>query len=99
MIRNFFKTGIRFMMKNKAFSFINIVGLGLGMSVSLLLIILIRDANNTGNFHKKHDRLLPVYTIALSKTGEINSLEYKGDKHSQYIKLKTLTDQKITIEP
>jgi hypothetical protein len=99
MIRNFFKMVIRFIVKNKAFSFINIVGLGLGSSVSLLLGILIRDANAGDNFHNKHDRVLQVYTDALCKNREIIPYEYSGNKHAQFIKLETLTDLKITMEP
>ena len=69
MIRNFFKTGIRFMMKNKAFSFINIGGLGLSMAVCLLVIMLIRDASDYDHFHPGSDRIYRINTEALRKRG------------------------------
>src|SRR5690606_25289405 len=39
MFRNYFKTGLRNILKYKAFSFINIFGLGLAMSVCMLIIL------------------------------------------------------------
>ena len=99
MIRNFFTTTVRFMLKNRAFSFINIVGLGLGSSVSLLLGILIRDTNVGDNFPNGHERVLHVYTDALCKNGKIIPYEHNWNKLSQCIKLESLTDLKIMIEP
>jgi len=57
------------MMKNKAFSFINIAGLGLSMAVCLLLIMLIKDANNYDHFHHNSDRIYRINTEALRKGG------------------------------
>ena len=69
MIKNYFKTAFRNMMKNKAFSFINIAGLGLSMAVCLLLIMLIRDANNYDRFHHNSDKIYRINTEALRKGG------------------------------
>src|ERR1044071_3609675 len=38
MIKNYFKTAFRNMMKNKTFSFINIAGLSIGMAACLLIL-------------------------------------------------------------
>ena len=69
MIKNYFKTAFRNMMKNKAFSFINIAGLGLSMAVCLLLIMLIRDANDYDRFHHNSDKIYRINTEALRKGG------------------------------
>src|SRR5215470_16900843 len=69
MLKNYFKTAFRNMMKNKAFSFINIAGLGLSMAVCLLLIMLIKDANNYDRFHPNGDRVYRINTEALRKGG------------------------------
>ena len=69
MLKNYFKTAFRNMMKNKAFSCINIAGLGLSMAVCLLLIMLIRDANNYDRFHHNSDKIYRINTEALRKGG------------------------------
>ncbi len=69
MLKNYFKTALRNMMKNKTFSFINIAGLGLSMAVCLLLILLIKDANDYDHFHHSSERIYRINTEALRKGG------------------------------
>lgn len=69
MLKNYIKTAFRNMMKNKAFSFINIAGLGLSMAVCLLLIMLVKDANNYDRFHPDSGRVYRINTEALRKGG------------------------------
>src|SRR6188768_1660121 len=56
MFRNYFKVGIRNILKYKTFSFINIFGLAVAMSVSMLIILMLADQHRYDQFNEKKDR-------------------------------------------
>jgi predicted permease len=62
MIRNYFKTAWRNIVRNKAFSFINITGLAIGIAASLLLFIIVRYEMNYDTFQKNYDNIYRVVT-------------------------------------
>jgi putative ABC transport system permease protein len=49
------------MIRNKAFSAINILGLALGMTCSMLIILWVRDEQNVDAFHENGRQLFQVY--------------------------------------
>src|ERR1044071_7631249 len=53
MIKNYFKTAWRNLMKNKKFSFINIAGLSLGMAACLLILQYVSFQLSFDQFNKK----------------------------------------------
>src|SRR4029079_18655590 len=61
MIKNYFKIGWRNIVRNKAFTAINISGLALGMACSLLIILWVRDELSIDNFHMNGTQLYQVY--------------------------------------
>ena len=65
MFRNFFKISFRNLKKNKAFSFINILGLSVGLATCLLIMLYIFDELSYDAFHKDADR---VYRVAFTST-------------------------------
>lgn len=65
MIRNYFKTAIRNLIRNKTFSFINIIGLAVSMSVCLLIINIIAEQKSYDKFHTKKDRIYRVMTTGV----------------------------------
>ena len=60
MFKNYFKVGIRNILKYKVFSFINIFGLAVAMSVSMLIILMLADQGRYDQFHKKKDRIYRI---------------------------------------
>ncbi|HZK95407.1 MAG TPA: ABC transporter permease [Prolixibacteraceae bacterium] len=60
MIKNYFKIAWRNLMKNKAFSFINIIGLAIGISVCLIIILFVYDELSYDRFNKKADQIVRV---------------------------------------
>lgn len=60
MLGSYIKTSGRSIVRNKLFSFINIIGLAISMAVGLLLIVLLSDMNGYDKFHKNHDRIYRV---------------------------------------
>ena len=61
MIKNYFKTAWRNLWKNKAFSFINIMGLALGLTCSLLIMLWVNDEYKVDGFHKNGSLLYSVF--------------------------------------
>jgi predicted permease len=51
MLRNYFTVAVRTMMRQKAFSCINIIGLALGMACSLLVLLWVKDELSYDQFH------------------------------------------------
>lgn len=62
MFQNYLKIAFRNLLRNKVFSFINIVGLAVSMSVCLLIINLIADQKSYDQFHTNKDRIYRVMT-------------------------------------
>ncbi|MDO3644963.1 ABC transporter permease [Mucilaginibacter sp. L3T2-6] len=61
MLRNYLKITWRNLLKHKAFSFINIIGLAIGMASSALILLWINNELSFDRFHKNEDRLYTVY--------------------------------------
>ena len=61
MFKNYFKTAVRNLWKNKVFSSINIMGLALGLACSLLIMLWVNDEYNVDAFHKNGSQLYSVY--------------------------------------
>ena len=53
MFKNYFKIGVRNILKYKLFSFINIFGLAAAMSVCMFIILLLVDQKSYDNFHQE----------------------------------------------
>jgi len=60
MFRNYLKTAIRSLLRNKAYAAINIIGLSLGISACLLIGIYIVHELSFDKFHKNADRIARV---------------------------------------
>jgi len=61
MIKNYLKTALRNLRRNKVFSFINIAGLALGMACSLLILLWVQSEYKVDSFNKNSSRLYSVY--------------------------------------
>jgi putative ABC transport system permease protein len=67
MFRNFFKTAVRNLSKNKFFTVLNVIGLALGMSLSLLYIALLFFLNRFDDFHTDKERIYRVTSQVYDK--------------------------------
>jgi putative ABC transport system permease protein len=72
MFRNYFKTAFRFLLKNKGFSFINIVGLAIGTLCCLYILLYVEDQYS---YDKHENNAADIYRITAS-------LSTPGDKHT-----------------
>ena len=64
MIRNYFKTAWRNILKNKVFSIVNMVGLTSGLFCSLLIYLWSSGEMGTDKYHKNIDQLYSVYVTS-----------------------------------
>jgi putative ABC transport system permease protein len=83
MFSNYFLTGIRNMLRYKAFSFINVFGLALAMSVSMLIILMIADQREYDQFHVNKDRIFRInsadrYATSPAPLGEFLKSNYSS---------------------
>lgn len=53
MIKNYFKTAWRNLVKNKFYTLINISGLTAGLTVGILILLWVQDESSFDNFHKQ----------------------------------------------
>ncbi|WPP52702.1 ABC transporter permease [Catalinimonas niigatensis] len=60
MFKNYFKVGIRNILRYKVFSFINVFGLAVAMSVCMLIILMLADQKSYDQFHAKKDRIYRI---------------------------------------
>ena len=72
MFRNYLKVTLRFLLKNKTFSFINITGLAVGTLCCLYILLYVKDQYSYDKHHKDADRIYRITT----------SLVLTGDKHT-----------------
>lgn len=72
MLRNYFETAFRFLLKNKTFSFINIIGLAVGTLCFLYILLYIEDQYSYDKHEKNANDIYRITT----------SLALKGDKHT-----------------
>src|SRR5580704_9430236 len=60
MIKNYFKIAWRNLLRNKTFSFINIVGLAMGLSCFLLISLYVLDELSYDKFNVNADRIYRI---------------------------------------
>ena len=60
MLKNYFKIAWRNLMKNKTFSFINILGLTIGITVCLLIFLFVMNEMSYDNFHVQGKNIYQV---------------------------------------
>jgi putative ABC transport system permease protein len=62
MLKNYFTVAWRNLLKSKAYSAINIIGLATGMAVAILIALWIWDELSFDNYHKNHQTIAQVMT-------------------------------------
>ncbi|GAA3912059.1 FtsX-like permease family protein [Chitinophaga oryziterrae] len=83
MLRNYFKIAWRNLIRNKAFSIINISGLALGLTCSLLIFLWVQDERSVDGFHANSDQLFQVY----------ERRSYDGKTEANYLTQGLLADE------
>ena len=71
MFKNYLKTSLRFLLKNKTYSFINIFGLAMGTLCCVYIILYVADQYS---YDKHHTDVKDIYRVT-------TTLQLPGDKH------------------
>lgn len=96
MIGSYIKTSGRNLMRNKLFSFINIVGLAISMSVGLLLIAFVHDILSYDKFHENGERIYRVTNVR-TENGEQSKFASTSIKTGKLIREKVTGIEEVAI--
>jgi putative ABC transport system permease protein len=74
MFKNYIKTALRNLLREKTSTFINIAGLTLGITCSLILFLMVTYLSSFDTFHSKRDR---IYRVVHQSDGN-QGVDYQG---------------------
>src|SRR4026209_1563617 len=63
MIKNYFKVALRYLLRNKGYTAINIFGLAIGITCCILIILFVRSEWSYDKFHSKSDRIYRAWVL------------------------------------
>lgn len=72
MLRNYLKTTLRNLKRQKTQSTINILGLAIGLSCCILILLFVRDELSFDKFNDNHDRIYRVTRRWLNEDGAVS---------------------------
>jgi putative ABC transport system permease protein len=72
MLRNYLKTTLRNLKRQKTQSAINILGLAIGLTCCILILLFVRDELSYDKFHENHDRIYRVTRLWLNEDGNVS---------------------------
>ncbi len=73
MLRSYFITAIRNLVKHRFYTLINVLGLAIGMTCCLLIFLYVQHELSYDQFHEKKDRIYRVVTDIKTPTETLNS--------------------------
>lgn len=97
MIGSYIKTSKRNLLRNKMFSFINIVGLAISMSVGLLLIAFVLDMRSYDRFNNNGDRIYRITNILTENREQSGKFATTSIKTGKLIREKVTGVQEVAI--
>jgi putative ABC transport system permease protein len=72
MLQNYLKIALRNLLRNKVYSFINILGLAIGVSACLVIFLLVSFELSFDNFHPDRERIYRVTSGFIEEDGSTN---------------------------
>ena len=97
MLGSYFKTSRRSLMRNKLFSFINIVGLAISMSVGLLLIAFVLDLRSYDKFHQNGERIYRITNVLTENQEQSGKFATTSIKTGKLIREKVAGIEEVAI--
>ena len=95
MIKNYLKLALRNIMRQKAYSFINITGLAIGMASSILILLWVQHELSYDRFHAQSDQVFRItcnagdFKAAVNPAGMPAALKRQLPAIKQYVRLST----------
>ena len=78
MLKNYFVTTIRYLLRQKVFTFINIAGLALGMALSILIYIWVTHELSYNTFNSKYERIYRLIQTQHYASGPLTTVCMPG---------------------
>ncbi len=72
MLKNYLKTALRALQRNKVYSLINILGLSLGLASAMLIILYVKDEISYDRFHKQAGQIYRIGFKNFKPDGSLN---------------------------
>ncbi|MCJ7681452.1 MAG: ABC transporter permease, partial [Candidatus Aminicenantes bacterium] len=105
MLKNYFRTALRNISKNKLYSFLNIAGLAIGIACCMLILLYVQDELSFDRFHENADRiyrLVPTFktserTMLMGTTAHAQApmLQDEYPEIENYVRFTSYGGQKI----
>ena len=99
MIKILFRNGIRSLVSQMPYSFVNILGLTIGIASVLLLTIWISVETSFDKFHKDADRLYRVGLILKTPNKEMNCGSINAPAGPEYKREFPVVDEMVRLDP
>ncbi|EHQ26510.1 AraC-like DNA-binding protein [Mucilaginibacter gracilis] len=78
MFSNYFKTTFRYLLQNRAYSFINIAGLSIGLACAMLILVYVQDEVSYDRFHQNVDQIYRIDKQTTKTDGSVSNGSYTG---------------------
>ena len=78
MLKNYFTVCFRNLWRNKAFSFINIIGLSVGLACCMLIFLYAKDELSYDRFHQNKDKLYRIVATSTAPEGAVQRIANTG---------------------
>ncbi|MES1216795.1 MAG: ABC transporter permease, partial [Bacteroidota bacterium] len=78
MHKNYIKTALRNLLRNKIYSFINITGLSLGLACAMLIMLYVKDEVSYDRFHKNEKQVYRIDKQNTRNDGTVHNGSYTG---------------------
>lgn len=92
MLKNYFKTALRSLLKNKAFTILNIFGLSVGIAAAMLLLLYVQNDLSYDQHYKDGDRIYRLYSHSVFNGRDRTSITGQG------LLAKTIMDEFPEVE-
>jgi putative ABC transport system permease protein len=86
MIRNYIKIAFRNLLKDRFYSFLNILGLSIGITTSMLIILFISDEMSYDKFHDSAENIYRITTKGKLGDAEVMNLAVTGAPVAEGVK-------------
>ncbi len=87
MISSYFKIALRYLAKNKIYSFINIAGLSLSLGCAMLIILYTKDELSFDKFHRNINSIYGIVIDVRNPDG--SSMDHRQDELIGYSRLQS----------
>ena len=97
MFKNYFKLAIRNILRHKAYSFINIVGLAIGMTCSILILLWVQNELSYDRFHTNANQLYRItakandFKVAVNPAGMPAGLKQEVPAIKEFTRIMTMS--------